>query len=719
MQKLWFVLGCLALCGAFVAPIHAAVGDSTTVVAVEVPVQVTVDGEPLRGLQKEDFVLLEGRKEQKILDFEVVDLGLIDVVDPVTDPTRVEVDAGPVPLPIHARRHFLILFDMSFSTPDAIVKAREAALEMIDGQLHPTDLVAVATWSTATGVRLLVGFTPDRRQAALAVDTLGAPGLIEVAQDPLGLVFGELVDAERAASSGRGGNAVVDTLQDFARAIELQDRREESERITDLTRSMGDLARLLGQVPGRKHVVYLSEGFDTSILFGTADRGAQQRMDRAAEQGRIWEIDSEERYGDTNAQGALGTMLESFRRADCTIQAVDIGGLRTLSDVAHGNRRALERQRAGVAGRDDGLAVLAGSTGGEHIRNTNDLGRAMGEVLERTSLTYVLTFQPRKLKLDGEFRRLKVKLRDGPRGARLVHRPGYYAPRAGDEVPALEHRLLAAGRLLDGDEGGSIPLAVVAAPLPSTTGDGAYVPMLVEIDGQALATGARQGLLRGELYVYALDADGSVEGYLRHGMTVDLGQVGSALASSGLKFFGHLDLPAGRYTLRTLLRLADRGAHGVVATPLTVPEFSAGPAILPPLAPETPGRWVMMREAMAEGESPPPYPFMASGQPFIPAAAPRFPRKAEIRWVVATHGLAADARLSARILDPGGREVLSEFDLGQGEEDPGRPGVRRFVLSLDPDGWASGAYTVEVRSGGSSGPNPSPPAAARAAFVLD
>ncbi|HEX3128967.1 MAG TPA: hypothetical protein VH394_16660, partial [Thermoanaerobaculia bacterium] len=48
--------------------------DVTEVVAVEVPVQVIRDGEPVRGLTADDFEIYDGRKKMPITGFEVLDL---------------------------------------------------------------------------------------------------------------------------------------------------------------------------------------------------------------------------------------------------------------------------------------------------------------------------------------------------------------------------------------------------------------------------------------------------------------------------------------------------------------------------------------------------------------------------------------------------------------------------------------------------------------------
>src|SRR6202040_1210794 len=127
------------------------------------PGEVGDKGEPVRGLTAADFEVYDGRRKQKVTGFEVLDLA---------------GERGPAmaALAPALRRHFLLLFDLSFSEPSSIVKARQMVREMLPA-LHPSDLVAVASYSSANGPRLLLGFTSDRRQVSQAIDNLGLPQL--------------------------------------------------------------------------------------------------------------------------------------------------------------------------------------------------------------------------------------------------------------------------------------------------------------------------------------------------------------------------------------------------------------------------------------------------------------------------------------------------------------------------------------------------------------
>ena len=138
--------------------------ERATVVAVEVPVRVLRDGEPVRGLTVADFELLDKGKKQTLSAFDVVDL---------TAASQDALDAGAAELPRAARRHFLFLFDLAFSSPGALLRARRSVAGIVD-RMHPADEAAVAVYTPDQGSRLVAGFTSDRDRIRRAVETARA-----------------------------------------------------------------------------------------------------------------------------------------------------------------------------------------------------------------------------------------------------------------------------------------------------------------------------------------------------------------------------------------------------------------------------------------------------------------------------------------------------------------------------------------------------------------
>ncbi|HYH46523.1 MAG TPA: hypothetical protein VEG34_12635, partial [Thermoanaerobaculia bacterium] len=215
----------------------------------------------------------------------------------------------------------------------------------------------------------------------------------------------------------------------------------------------------------------------------------------------------------------------------------------------------------------------------------------------------VLTIQP-DTPPDGVYHALKVELRGLPRGARVVHRPGYFAPKPFAQRTRMERMLLTAGQVLAGEEGGQVRASVMTATIPG--GDGtADVPVVVEIDGPSLLHLHQGNDLPAEIYVYALDGKGQVSDYIAQTLTLDMFKVEAKLLQSGLKFYGHLELPPGSYTARVLVRNGRTGFHGLRVVPLEVPSFAgaapADPKLLPPFFPEAKGEWLVVREAPRPG----------------------------------------------------------------------------------------------------------------------
>lgn len=695
----WLCAAAGLVCAAAPAPAQTFAG-TTEVIEVEVPVQVVRDGQPVRGLTADDFAIYEGRKKQPITSFHVVDLAA--------------VAPGKAVPPMAGRRHFLLLFDLAFSDPKAILKAREAARSLVLKGVRAGDLVGVATYSAARGPQLVLGFTPDRRQVDSALDSLGLAGG-ERPDDPLRLVM--------ARAGGAGGGqplltersqeadaASIDTLvkelgRDQANLGRESNRAAQQAVVTALTRSFSGFARVLAAIPGRKQILYFSEGFDSSLLTGAAgsapppQEGGGETLDpslggdRGIGTSEPVLSSTDDSFGSTKSLNAVEKMLEELRRADCVIQAVDIGGLRAAGE-----------QRVTRTGGKDTLFTMARGTDGELFESSNDLTTAMSGILERTSLTYVLTFQPESMKPDGGYHKLRVELKDAPRSTRLAYRPGYYAPKPYTQLNPLEKLFEASSRLMGGADSGSIPSAVLAAPF-RTTGERAYVPVLIEVDGPALLAGKPPSPLPVEIYVYALDAAGAIQGFLVQTLSLDVAKVEPVLRQSGLKFFGHLDLPAGDYSLRTLVRNGATGAFSLRVAPVTVPAFAAGPVLLPPLFPEPPNRWLLSREAQPGPQVP--YPFMAKRQPFIPASRPALAEGQEAALVLVGYNLAkGELAAEARVLTRDGKEAGSGVLRVLGRESDGAAGPDRLTATFKPPKLPPGEYLLQVTiagAGASSG----------------
>jgi VWFA-related protein len=679
------LIGLATLGAAPPAKDQGAFSETTDVTVVQVPVQVVRDGEPVRGLTAADFDVYEGRKKLAVTGFEVLDLA---------------ARQGPAvaSIPPALRRHFLLLFDLSFSEPKSIIKARAMVKNMLPA-LHPSDLVAVATYSSANGPRLVLGFTSDRHQVERAVDTLGLPQLVDRNPDPLQLmmanetaqaVTGSGTTSGRVGATAAGGSEgpFLDLLQNMSRLSDRANREQQAAVVSALVRSFADLAHLMANVRGRKEVIYLSEGFDTAVLQGTESSTEQAQMAELSIEGQAYLTDSDKRYGNTRQANVLEKMMEEFRRSDCIIQSVDIGGVRTGGD-----------QGPTRANGEGALFAMAHDTGGELYRNFNDLGAAMGQLLNKTSITYALTVQPEEVKRDGAYHKLRVELKNS-RGAQVFFRPGYYAPKPYSQQTASEKLLATAENVIGGGDSGKVGTSLLVAPF-RVEGEKAYVPVVIEAEGGALKAGNVGNVLPTEIYAYAIDSTGAVRDYFTQSLKFDLAKVSPILDKSGLKFFGHLDLPPGEYNIRVLVRNGSTGSYGLRAQPLVVPAFgqTAAVVLLPPFFPEAPGAWLMVREApRSKDASTAPYPFMVQQRAYIPASRPVLASGQDVAVALVGYNLPAGGlKAEARVLGSDGRDLgTGDLKIG-GRENPDAQGEDRLTATFrPPQGLEAGEYQLLI-----------------------
>jgi hypothetical protein len=452
------------------------------------------------------------------------------------------------------------------------------------------------------------------------------------------------------------------------------------------------MAKALDSVKGRKYLIYFSEGFDSRLLLGRTPDGAESDEESSdILSGHHERVDSDNRFGNTELQKSINDMLERFRRADCVIQAVDIGGLRAGADISGTIRNNGQ----------DSLFYMANETGGELFKDANNLRQQLDRVLDRTTVTYLLTFQRSDLKLDGAYHRLRIKAKL-PSGARLSYRTGYYAPRPFRTLDALERNLLASDGIVSAVPRHDIDISLLVAPFRAAH-DRAYVPVIIEAGGKGLLAGQSGDKLKLELYTYVTNERGEMKDFFTQVFGLDLAKGRQAMLDSGVKYYGHLDLPPGQYRVRVLVRNADTGRTGIETAALTVPTYGAAqPDLLPPLFIEAPGRWLMVRErakgsTTGQAAGSVVYPFTVNGKPYVPAARPALSREQKADLCLVAYNLGAgNLAIDGKVLSangqvlPGGRLSLVERTA------TGIAGVDKLLATFEPRGLPAGDYVLRV-----------------------
>jgi hypothetical protein len=239
---------------------------------------------------------------------------------------------------------------------------------------------------------------------------------------------------------------------------------------------------------------------------------------------------------------------------------------------------------------------------------------------------------------------------------------------------------------------------VIAAAFPQP-GNMAYVPVLIEVDGTGLLAGSEQAVL--ELYAYALRPDGTVAAHFNQNLGLDPAKIGDKVRASGVKYWGHVMLPPGDYSLRVLARNTQTGRSALRVTPVSVPLAGAEPVLAAPLFPEPQDAWLLIPEAQRPNVA---FPFMMGEAPFIPAARPKLPRQGTTTLQLVGYNL-PQGRLvgGARLVGADGATVPGATLRLGGRQDAPDGGPSRVAAELETSGLAPGVYTLVVTLGAEGG----------------
>jgi VWFA-related protein len=655
--------------------------ESAEAVLVEVPVRVSDrNGSPIRGLEAKDFEVFDDGKKQEILAVDSIDLAR----------KTLKPGAPAEPLNPAARRHFLLLFDFSFAHPKAILQAQRAAREFVLSGLSDTDFAAVATYSVEHGLKLLMTFSSDRVQLSRAIDTLGLVPTEDLAKDPLSFAFDTartLPTSTRIGQKESQAAAITETLQTLQQISRARYDQYARLRIRRLTESLGDLASALDSVSGRKDIIYMSEGFESRLVTGTRDTELEREWIISGEQ---WKVDGDKRFGNTTLQDDIRQVGDLFRRSDCVLHAVDIGGLRLDPENTTVDNPA-----------ENSLFELAQPTGGEVLRSSNDFHGQLDRLVANTSLVYVLSFRPTRSGREGKYHALRVKVRVS--GARILSRAGYYERPPFRLLSPLERNLVAADVIANETPVSDIPTRMRISPQPDASGL-ARVPVLIEIPGAALLAHQVGDRLPVEIYVYAHDGSGALRDYFTQTVQVDLGLHRDRLTRGGLRYFGQLALAQGNYRVRALVRNGQNGRMGLAVEDVRVPDFSGKqPYIAPLLFLDSSSPGIFVRGKMGEttkGAADRVTLLPTPGPDLLPAALPemRSGSPAHISLVAYYFGEPQNdaLKIGAQVLTEEGRP-LEEGDVRVLERSPSDSDGRQVLMvAFTPERLSPGRYSLRL-----------------------
>jgi VWFA-related protein len=399
----------------------------------------------VRDLKPEDVEVYENGVRQQIKSFR-----LISGKDQLVYEQQQASGKGPSGRPIEQSvRNFNIVAIVFHSmSPKGRDFAREAALEFLNNDLLPNTYVAV--FSLDTTFNALQAFTNDKAALIRAVNhavsgnysdfaktsndilnhvdyqiSTGQSGptvtsAIDPAQQP-GLstagVDASLDQASKLLSGILHGNMLVTNYQVGMRSIAA---------LLNLTREMGKL-------PGRKTVLYMSEGLvlpaDNMSLFHRAMSEANRTNVT------FYTLDAR---GLTTTSSSQAGMAELASVANSSRHQSDNDPQRGQfqDDYLQYSVRAANTQQS--------MRELAESTGGFSIENTNSVKKPIAHIMEDIRAHYELTFTPTSTTYDGKYRKLEVRL--ARTGLRTQSRDGYYAlPNLnGDSLQAFETANLSA-----------------------------------------------------------------------------------------------------------------------------------------------------------------------------------------------------------------------------------------------------------------------------------
>ena len=391
--------------------------DVSEVTVVNVDVAVTDKEGFVAGLTPADFEVSQDGKLQPLTNFAVYHDGVRLDTDAAAAPAPQASVATPAPgAPAAATE----------GQPAVAAPTREpsfVALYVDNENLRPFDrnrvLNAVRTWVERT-LR-----PPDQMMVVSYQRSLKT-------LQPFTTKVEDVLSALRQVRMYTGGRINVDSdrrqIEDYitnnqARSNTIQQAmdsvrsfsQEQHNNLTFSVRSIQDLVSMMSGLPGRKSVIYISDGLPMSpgleLYYALQDGyGVPSILSRARE---------------FDASNMFRSLVTTAAAAGVTLYTIDAAGLESNTGVEAENRTARSSLVSAYlsSNYEESLVYMADQTGGLAVLNANDPTPGLEKISDRLSSYYSLGY---RMVPTGEdrFHRIEVKLKGHP-GVRLDYRRSF------------------------------------------------------------------------------------------------------------------------------------------------------------------------------------------------------------------------------------------------------------------------------------------------------
>ncbi len=414
---------------------------------VEVDVVARDKRGPAKGLTRDDFTLLDNGKPQDIAFFTVRSVrGAAPIRPPATSTPLPPgtVSNRPTPKDDAPPTQTVLLIDRLFlqQTNQAFDIQR---IHTFLGQKRKRDGIGIYTLGTS--LQVLQDVTSDESLLKRAANRL------------------------QSAQPNRDTDVTGMSARASAEYLALYMR----ERVNAVNQAFQAIARHLANLPGRKNLVWITEGFP--LLYCNPVIGCIDFSPDTKESARALNDANVALYA-VDGRGLIGALGQMTG-----IQNAESAGtpLQQLNPMIRSRAEA----PAGPA-HIETMNLLAGLTGGDVYYNTNGIEESIQSAVEDGDVTYSLGFYPAEDAQDGKVHKLDVKVDRA--GVSLRHRQNYFATKPQSEAenrPSLEQLLK--------DPLDATQIGVLAQATPDETHPGSFnVHVTIDLHDVQLANQDRK-----------------------------------------------------------------------------------------------------------------------------------------------------------------------------------------------------------------------------------